>query len=191
MHNPNNRCVNKTKKAIFDALEQLLMQKSYYKISVGEIIEVANVGRSTFYNHFETKDIMFEEYLELIFDELKLHSSFDVENHANIPVNELLKHIAENKKIIQRLVSGDTSEIIFNKFKDYWNQSAEKFINTIIPPETKTTVPRDLLIDYITSSLIDMIKWWLTNDMPYSANQMKDYWIALVKPTLLSQIMSK
>jgi AcrR family transcriptional regulator len=191
MNNLNDRCVNKTKRAIFVALEQLLMQKSYYKISVGDIIGMANVGRSTFYNHFETKDIMFEEYLKLIFNELKLHSSLDVENHANIPVVELLNHIAENKKIIQKLVSGDTSEIIFNKFKDYWNQSAEEFINTIIPPEMKTTVPRDLLINYLTSSLIDMIKWWLTNDMPYSANQMEDYWIALVKPTLFSQLMSK
>lgn len=191
MHNLNDRCVNKTKRAIFVALEQLLGQKSYYKISVGDIIGVANVGRSTFYNHFETKDIMFEEYLELIFDELKLHSSFDDKNHANIPVAELLSHIAGNKKIIQRLVSGDTSEIIFNKFKDYWNKSTKGFINTIIPPEAKTTVPRDLLINYLTSSLIDMIKWWLINDMPYSANQMEDYWIALTKPTLFSQLVLK
>lgn len=191
MNNLNNRCVNKTKRAIFVALEQLLTQKSYYKISVSNIIGVANVGRSTFYNHFETKDSMLEEYLELIFDELKLHSPYDVENNASIPVAELLNHIAGNKKIIQRLVSGDTSEIIFNKFKGYWNQSAEEFINTIISPETKTIVPRDLLINYITSSLIDMIKWWLINDMPYSANQMEDYWVALAKPTLFSQLMSK
>ncbi len=185
------RCVNKTKRAIFAALEQLLTQKSYYKITVGDIIRIANVGRSTFYNHFETKDIMFEEYLELIFDELKLVSSFDVENHTDIPVAELLDHIAGNKKIIKRLVSEDTAEIIYKKFKDYWNQSAVEFINKIIPPESKTTVPRDLLINYLTSSLIDMIKWWLSNDMPYSSNQMEEYWIALVKPTLFSQLMLK
>lgn len=191
MHNHNERCINKTERAIFDALEQLLAKKNYYKISVGDIIELANVGRSTFYNHFETRDIMFEEYLELIFDELKLHSSFDVENHANIPVAELLNHIAGNKKIIQRLVSGDTSEIIFSKFKDYWKQSAEEFINTIILPETKTTVPKDLLINYLTSTLIDIARWWINNDMPCSASQMEDYWIALVKPTLFAQLMSR
>jgi hypothetical protein len=189
MYNHDKRCANKTKKAIFAALEQLLTHENYYKISVGDIIKAANVGRSTFYNHFETRDSMFEEYLGLIFDELMRPGSFSAENHTGIPVAELLDHIAANRKTIKRLVSGDSAGIVFRKFKSYWNRPVEDFINAIIPPGTKTKVPRDLLTNYVTYSLIDMVKWWIENNMIYSSNQMEEYWLALVKPALASQHM--
>lgn len=186
-----DRRINKTNKAIFEALEQLLTIKSFSKISVREIIDIANVGRSTFYNHFETKDILFEKYLETIFDELKVHASFDLKNHTNVPVSGILIHIKKNRNIIMRLFSDETSEIISNKFRSYWNQSAETFINTIIPRNKSTTIPRELLTNYITSSLIDIIKWWLVNNMPYSPEQMEKYWLDLIKPALISQLESE
>ena len=46
----------RTRQAIIDAFVTLLYKSSYEKISVKEIIDTANVGRSTFYSHFETKD---------------------------------------------------------------------------------------------------------------------------------------
>ena len=58
----------KTRKAIYTAFGRLLRHGRYEHITVQEIIDEANVGRSTFYAHFETKDHLIKAMCEEIFD---------------------------------------------------------------------------------------------------------------------------
>ena len=51
-----DRRIAKSRKAIFAAFDALIVKTDYAKISVQNIIDEADIGRSTFYEHFETKD---------------------------------------------------------------------------------------------------------------------------------------
>ena len=57
-----DRRKRKTREAIFSAFVTLLAKKDFSQITVGEIIEKADVGRATFYAHFETKDFLMKEF---------------------------------------------------------------------------------------------------------------------------------
>ena len=75
-----DRRQRKTRESIFKAFIDLLSKKDYNKITVSEIIDSADIGRSTFYSNFETKDYLLKELCEDLFCHI-----FDSENknHAN------------------------------------------------------------------------------------------------------------
>ncbi|MEO6096991.1 MAG: TetR/AcrR family transcriptional regulator, partial [Fibrobacteria bacterium] len=51
-----DRRIQKTKKILSEALIALILEKGYEKVTIKDIIDKANVGRSTFYSHYESKD---------------------------------------------------------------------------------------------------------------------------------------
>ncbi|HER2874996.1 TPA: TetR/AcrR family transcriptional regulator, partial [Streptococcus pyogenes] len=65
-----DRQIKKTKTAIYSAFIALLQKKEYSKITVRDMITLANVGRSTFYAHYESKEMLLKELCEELFHHL-------------------------------------------------------------------------------------------------------------------------
>ena len=66
-----DRRQKRTRKAIFIAFNELLSNKAYDKITVQEIISAADIGRTTFYAHFDTKEALLEALCEDLFLHIK------------------------------------------------------------------------------------------------------------------------
>src|SRR4030067_3389625 len=62
--NALDRRVQKTRKLLQDALIELVAEKGYESVTVQEILDKANVGRSTFYAHFQDKDQLLHSILD-------------------------------------------------------------------------------------------------------------------------------
>lgn len=74
----HDRRIQRTRHLLLDALIQLIPDKGYEAITIQDIIDRANVGRSTFYSHFRDKeDLLLSgfENLRGIFEELQNQSS--------------------------------------------------------------------------------------------------------------------
>ena len=53
---PEDRRIQRTRQSLQNALSDLILEKGYEKVTVQDVIDRANVGRSTFYAHFENLD---------------------------------------------------------------------------------------------------------------------------------------
>ncbi|MFC0283324.1 TetR/AcrR family transcriptional regulator [Camelimonas abortus] len=54
----------RSRRALYEALDQLLAERPYADITVTDLVERASVGRQTFYRHFESIDAMLEQRLK-------------------------------------------------------------------------------------------------------------------------------
>ena len=120
-----DRRQKKTRVAIFDAFTVLLSKKQYNKITIQEVIDEANVGQSTFYAHFSTKEDLLKAFCEELFEHI-IESAVDQSNSHGRYSNDaapssvfchILQHLQKNDRNILNLFVCESSELFLQYFK--------------------------------------------------------------------------
>ena len=186
-----DRRQQKTRAAIFAAFSELLAEKSYSRITVQEIIDKANVGRTTFYAHFETKDDLLKALCQELFGHI-ISSAMDcththgLYSDSSAPESvfcHLLQHLRENDNNILGLLSCESSEIFLRYFKDSLNELIQtQFIS--LHPYTGSGIPQDFLVNYISGSFVEMVLWWIKGHMRQTPEELDRYFRAVIEPAL-------
>ena len=180
-----DRRQQKTRAAIFDAFSTLLAKKSYSKITVQEIIDTANVGRTTFYAHFETKDDLLKALCEDLFGHIissaldctHTHGLYSDRNAPESVFCHLLQHLQENGNILE-LLSCESSELFLRYFKNSLNKLIQnQFVNQ--NRKNNTDIPQDFLINHISGSFVEMVLWWIKGQMKQTPEELDRYFRAV------------
>ena len=178
-----DRRQRKTRDAIFHAFTGLLETQAYNRITVQEIIDAADVGRATFYAHFETKDYLLKALCEELFDHIvdtamghpHTHGGHDdCEASANSVFLHLIRHLEENDRNILALLASQNNEI----FLQYFKNNLQRLIRTWLA-ETgglrRTNLPEDYLVNHIASSFVETVSWWLRHGRKESTEELSGY----------------
>ena len=177
----------KTRKAIFNAFIELLSKKSFDKITVEEIINLAEVGRATFYAHFETKDFLLKDLCAELFTHL-FESENEIASNKNNLFNcdisdtlflHLFKHLKRNDNNITKLLVSKSNNLFFDYFKGELKEMITKQVARFIDKKPKI-VPDDFWINHITTVFVETLKWWLQNDMRESPEIINEYFFQLI-----------
>ena len=186
-----DRRQQKTRAAIFTAFSTLLAEKSYSKITVQEIIDIANVGRTTFYAHFETKDDLLKALCEELFGHIissamdctHTHGLYSDRNAPESVFCHLLQHLQEGENNILELLSCESSEVFLRYFKDSLNELIQnQFVNQ--NRKNNTDIPQDFLINHISGSFVEMVLWWIKGQMKQTPEELDRYFRAVIEPIL-------
>ncbi len=173
----------KTRDAIFSAFSRLLEKKSYSHITVQEIIDEANIGRSTFYAHFETKDELLNAMCTAIFrhifsDDLMREETHDFSRNGNLQarLTHLLYHLKEKQRDISSIISGDSGDLFMRYFKNYLTELFVKQTAGVV-----IAAPEDYVLNHYVSSFAETVKWWVESDMSYSPEDVANFYMSIMK----------
>lgn len=184
-----DRRQKKTRQAIFLAFARLLSKKNYNCISVQEIIDEADIGRTTFYSHFETKDFLLKELCEELFDHIidsamghnGNHYHCNYEDTADSVFLHLLKHLQENDLNILQLLSSENNEI----FLRYFKSNLKKLILARYSGKLNNSqLPEDYIVNHISSSFVETVSWWISRNMKESPEKITEYFLSVSEPLL-------
>lgn len=182
-----DRRQRKTREAIFNAFTQLLSKKNFNKITVEEIIEIADVGRATFYAHFETKDYLLKELCAELFAHLfateekpneKDRNVFACNDYGQVFLH-LFKHVKNNDNNIGKLLSCNNDNLFLEYFKDGIKTLVIKHLKDFENKKPKNVL-EDFWINHITTTFIETLRWWLENDMKQSPETINEYFLSVV-----------
>ena len=192
-----DRRQKKTKKAIYEAFTKLLEKKSFSNITVQEIIDEADIGRSTFYSHFETKDDLLNDICNGIFEHVfsenlskeKSHD-FSIAN-SNLDycksdnkhltrqtlrqkelinkITHILYHFQDNKSYIKPILSCESGEIFMRYFKEH----IEKLFKSELKKQS-SKIPESYLLNHMVCDFAETVRWWMKNEN-YSPEEISSF----------------
>ena len=180
-----DRRIKRTKAAVYAAFEELLSIKKYENITVQDIIDRADIGRSTFYAHFETKDDLLKALLKELFSHVldnhpKAEGSHDFsseDKNLRNYLTHILYHLKDDSKRYSRLFSCESSEIFWSYFRDQFFELVRDY--TALPKGNLSGVPEDFYMNFYAGAFIDSVKWWFRRGLDPSPEELESYFEVL------------
>ena len=176
----------KTRAAIFGAFGRLLQNNHFHNITVKQIIDEANIGRSTFYAHFETKEALLQAMCSNIFDHIiseefsteKSHDFSDSNNELHEVLAHILYHLKDEKDEITRLLLTDSESLFLNYFRECVKEIFTKYASDT--SEKIADIPNSFRVDFLTASFIESVRWWIAGDMENTPEEIAAFYIKLI-----------
>ena len=178
---PPDRRTQRTRQTLSHALIALIQEKRYEAITVQDICNRANVGRSTFYAHYHDKDDLLASNFQQVMD--NLGSQVEWRNSQFVfPVASLFHHVQEHHHLYKALAWGGGFDVLLRAGQQQWRAQVEQYLATSLPQGRLPAVPLDAVTVYLAGALQTMLLWWLDRKMPYTPERMDEMFQQLVIP---------
>jgi AcrR family transcriptional regulator len=170
-----DRRIQKTHLALRDAISELVEEKPYDQISVKDIVERANIARSSFYAHYRDKD----DLLLSGFREIGILSSQDVfvrnekgSGYPNFAI-VLFRGAEQWKSMSRAFLSIERATVASHHMRNLLVIQAREWLKENTEGEM-TALELEPIVHYLASALLGLMTWWVRNDFPFSADVMSD-----------------
>lgn len=180
--------VIKTNKILFEALTTLMKEKTFEKIKISDICEVALINRSTFYAHYEDKYELLLALIEDLKDNLLIElNKNEVESLSKEYFMELLEilidHIDSKREIYSAILSHNKNGIFVDFLIDVVNRDLAKRLKDS-QEVIKSNIPADIISKFYLGGIINIGVDWIINKDKYNKEQILLYLDKLIPDKL-------
>lgn len=166
--------VVKTRLAIQSRFLDLLLKKNFNELTVKDITSAANIGRGTFYLHYQDKydllEKVIEEGLGATIDKFQPHEY--LVGGQVIPeriiqfVLKIFEHFRENERFFRAMLFNEGIPMFRHRMQQRFLKKFHHEVELIgLPGQVADPSTLEILPIFISSGMIGLVGWWFENQM--------------------------
>src|ERR1700712_342952 len=163
-----DRRVRRTRKLLHDAFIALAIEKGYEKTTIQDILDRADVGRSTFYAHYRDKAALLTTSFDDMHEQLQRQLA-DVPATAATPIDValpaalLFEHAYRNQRVYRALCGHQGGAVVQRHLRSLIGDLLRKHLRPEFSRDA-TDVPADIAAEFYTSAALGLLVWWIAHD---------------------------
>jgi AcrR family transcriptional regulator len=183
-----DRRVRRTRKLLHDAFLSLVIDKGYEKTTIQDILDRADIGRSTFYVHYRDKEALltasFDGMREQLQSELADIPSAGVLD-VTLPATLLFEHAYRNQRVYRALCGHQGGALVQRYLRRVIGDLLRERLKTPVrhaDTAAHAAVPADVAAAFYTSATLGLLVWWIDQDFSNGPDWLAAKFRALARP---------
>ena len=178
-----DRRVTKTRRALKEALTDLILDKGYEAVTVQDVIDHADVGRSTFYAHFIDKD----DLLMAILADLDVPGPDTEHWKPDDPAFgwtlELFRHFGSGKRLFKAVASSQSGALARRETTQRLEGLARAELSRLRVARKLDPFRVETVVRFLVGAFIGFMDWWMREENEHlPAEQVDHAFRSLVLP---------
>ncbi|MBZ0238401.1 MAG: TetR/AcrR family transcriptional regulator [Deltaproteobacteria bacterium] len=174
-----DRRVRRTLDALRAALVALMTEKDWDEISVQDICDRANVGRSTFYTHFDDKGALLLAGFEDLRRQLRAHRGKERGQRLGW-ARGLIDHAYEQRDLFRALLGKRSGHLVTRRFR---RLIAELIKQDLARPRDER-IHADAVVHYVAGAFLELLTWWIDARSPLGPDDIEHTFRRMTEPAL-------
>jgi AcrR family transcriptional regulator len=158
-----------------DALVDLMLERGYDALTVQDIIDRANVGRSTFYSHFADKE-------QLLLGSIGQLRDFLREQGAGRPAAAetagerrfgfslaMLQHAQSHRRLYKAITGSRSGPLVIGHMKNMLTELIGEEVAALFRETAAGPVPQEIVVEFVASTFLTVLTWWMDQGLPCPA----------------------
>ncbi|MCA9678658.1 MAG: TetR/AcrR family transcriptional regulator [Myxococcales bacterium] len=171
-----DRRVERSKQALRDALIALMHEHPYERISVADIAERANVGRSTFYVHFADKDDLLVDGIDQLKAWLRERGDAPEVTPAHPAlafVRPMIEHAEQQRALFRALVGRGGAVQVSEELHRMLAELVRVALGGKATVAKRRPAPEEAIAEVVVGAFMALLRWWLERDSAMTAAEVE------------------
>jgi AcrR family transcriptional regulator len=179
-----DRRIRRSRRALQDALIGLMTEKSYVAVTVQDIIDRADVGRSTFYTHYTGKDALLRDNFATLRSLVEQPIPREPGNRRRLLRFSLplFQHVRAESRLARALFGRPGGGPVLRQIEQMLEDMVRAELADLFATDRPSRVPEDAVVRYVVGAYLALLTWWLDAEPALSPEEADRIFQALVAP---------
>ena len=147
-----DRRIRRTRRNLTEAFTALVLEQGYDHVTVQDILDRADVGRSTFYAHFRDK----ESLLMSCFDEVRAGLAEELPADRGGSAGALFRHADQHRRVYEALCGHRGGTLVHRQLTGLIADVVREHL-----PTGRGATPPDAAAAFYASATVGLLQWWI------------------------------